>query len=161
MYSGEGRGWACAVAESPTHGFSCLSLLRWLLFPVLLRIGWWESEAHCGGDRRPLLNSHAVESVRQPAPGGGKCLSLSTTNGAVPPFTVALLSLGALLLLDPLSTGRGSPTPPLSWAPGFGERRPPLFYLFSLFFFDCIRGTELNRGGCLTRPATEFLSTGL
>lgn len=79
-------------------------------------------------------------------------------DGAVPPFTVALLSLGALLLLDPppssvLADGGGGPQPlPSRGLRGSAKGGPPSFFLFLCFsFILCIRSIELvvNRGGCL------------
>lgn len=98
------------------------------------------------------LNPRAVEreSVSHAAPGGGKCVVPLYDDGAVPPFTVALLSLGVLLLLDPppssdLMDGGGGPQPlPSRGLWGSAKGGPPLFFVFYCVFRSCFAFEALS-----------------
>lgn len=121
-----------------TDARSLLSVSPPPLVPPLLRVGLMRPTVGMTAD----LNSHAVERVGEPRRPRRRQVFVSLyDDGAVPPFTVALLSLGALLLLDPppslvLADGGGGPQPlPSRGLRGSAKGGPPLFFLFLCFLF--------------------------
>lgn len=157
-----GGGGGCTVAESPTRGLSCLSLLRWLPFP-LLRVGW-EREAHCGGPPTSS-SSHAVESVSPPPQEEASvCLSLCQMGPChLSQWLSSVREYCRCWTLPPpvLEDGGGGPQPlPSRGLWGSAKGGPPSFSLLFSFCFAFESNLWLTEGGALLDSPQNFFCRG-